>query len=120
MSDRYSQHFTVKELACKCCGQPGPIAQELIDALETLRAMAGCPLIVTSGYRCTAHNRAIGGARDSQHIKGTAADVKATSKTPLELFVLAAQIPDIKGLGLYRSWVHIDVRNTPKRAIWQG
>lgn len=118
--DRYSPHFTKKELACKCCGQPGAIAQELIEALETLRDMAGCPLVITSGYRCPAHNCAVGGAKDSQHVKGTAADVKSTGKTPLELFALAAQIPAIKGLGLYASWVHIDVRATTKRAVWQG
>lgn len=120
MYDRYSDHFTKKELACKCCGEPGPIKTELIEALEVLRSLAGCPLIVTSGYRCQKHNSEVGGAKDSQHLKGTAADVKAPGIAPLALFALAAQIPAIKGLGLYKSWVHIDVRKTNKRALWLG
>lgn len=120
MCDRYSEHFSKRELACKCCGQPGPIKTELIAALEALRELAGCPLIVTSGYRCKSHNTAVGGAKDSQHIKGAAADIKAKTLTPLELFALAVQIPAIKGVGLYKGWLHIDVRKTKKRVLWQG
>lgn len=118
MCDRYSDHFTKKELACKCCGEPGPIDMALIEALEVLRRLAGCPLIVTSGYRCQKHNSEVGGAKDSQHTKGTAADIKALGVTPLELFALAAQIPAIKGIGLYKGWVHIDVRKARERAVW--
>lgn len=118
MLDKYSPHFSKKELACKCCGEPGPIASELIEALEELRKMAGCPLIVTSGYRCKRHNAEVGGAKDSQHMKGTAADVKAKTLTPLELCALAAQIPAIKGIGIYESWLHIDVRKARKRVVW--
>lgn len=120
MSDKYSEHFSKKELACKCCGEPGSIDMGLIEALEDLRLLAGCPLIVTSGYRCPKHNAEVGGAKDSQHLKGTAADVRAKNLTPLELFALAAQIPAINGIGLYKSWVHIDVRKAKKRALWQG
>lgn len=120
MCDKYSEHFTKKELACKCCGELGPIKIELIAALEVLRRLAGCPLIVTSGYRCKKHNAEAGGAKDSQHLKGMAADVKAKNLTPLELFALAVQIPAIKGVGLYKNWVHIDVRKAKKRALWQG
>ena len=32
-------------------------------------------MVVTSGYRCPIHNAAIGGAAESQHIYGTAADI---------------------------------------------
>lgn len=117
---RYSEHFSKKELACKCCGEPGPIKPELIAALEELRRLAGGPLIVNSGYRCARHNAEVGGAKASQHTKGAAADVKSKTLTPLELFALAVQIPAIKGVGLYKGWVHVDVRKTKKRVLWQG
>ena len=52
----------------------------LIDnVLDPLREKWGAPIIVTSGYRCTALNRAIGGASSSQHTKGEAADIRTLS-----------------------------------------
>lgn len=120
MSDKYSPHFSKKEFACKCCGQNGPIDLALVDSLEVLRVLVGKPIIITSGYRCPKHNAEIGGAKNSQHTKGTAADIKSPGATPLELFALAAQIPAIKGLGLYEGWVHIDVRDAPRRVVWKG
>jgi zinc D-Ala-D-Ala carboxypeptidase len=42
--------------------------------LEPIRAQFG-PLFVTSGYRCPELNAVVGGARDSAHLAGCAADV---------------------------------------------
>ena len=43
--------------------------------LDNLRDGWGRPIIVTSGYRCKQLNAAVGGARNSQHLKGQAADI---------------------------------------------
>ena len=52
----------------------------LIDnILDPLREKFGAPIIVTSGYRCPALNRAVGGATNSQHTKGEAADIRTVS-----------------------------------------
>lgn len=52
----------------------------LIDnVLDPLREKWGAPIIVTSGYRCPALNRAVGGASGSQHTKGEAADIRSMS-----------------------------------------
>lgn len=46
------------------------------QGLEAVRVRLGCaPIIVTSGYRCPALNAAIGGAKNSQHMRGEAADI---------------------------------------------
>ncbi|GHF18292.1 hypothetical protein GCM10017044_11010 [Kordiimonas sediminis] len=42
--------------------------------LEPIRTRCGRPVIISSGYRCEALNRAVGGARESQHTFGEAAD----------------------------------------------
>lgn len=47
--------------------------------LDPLRAAWGAPIIVTSGYRCPALNKAVGGAASSQHMKGMAADIHTLS-----------------------------------------
>lgn len=44
--------------------------------LQPLRDHLGGPLQVTSGYRCPALNRAVGGVHNSQHLSGEAADLR--------------------------------------------
>ena len=48
--------------------------------LDPLRQAWGAPIYVTSGYRCAALNRAVGGVPHSQHILGEAADVTTGSR----------------------------------------
>jgi len=47
----------------------------LAKELDKVREAWGGPIIVTSWYRPPAINRAIGGARYSQHLKGSAVDI---------------------------------------------
>ena len=50
----------------------------MTEVLEPARVKLGAPIIVTSGYRCVALNEAVGGVKNSQHIKGQAADLVCT------------------------------------------
>ena len=50
--------------------------------LEPARTLVGAPLLVTSGYRCATLNRLIGGAVQSQHMLGEAADFIPQSQNP--------------------------------------
>ena len=61
--------------------------------LDPIRRRYGAPIIVTSGYRCTALNTAVGGVANSHHIVGCAADIVGT-ETPsnLALFHLIIQM----------------------------
>ena len=43
--------------------------------LQPLRDALGCPIIITSGYRCLEVNRLVGGVAHSQHMFGCAADL---------------------------------------------
>lgn len=49
------------------------------DVLEPIRALVGGPLVITSGYRPEALNTAIGGAPNSDHIRGLSADFHAVN-----------------------------------------
>ena len=76
--------FKEKELCCKCCGQLPPLARENMEALvenvlDPLRERYGKPIVVNSGYRCAKHNREVGGATNSQHMCGEAADIRPTT-----------------------------------------
>jgi zinc D-Ala-D-Ala carboxypeptidase len=82
------------------------------ELLELVRARCGnYPLIVTSGYRCPDLNRAVGGADDSAHLYGCAADfVIPDFGTPLD--VCRAIEPHLNEWGVDQliyemDWVHI-------------
>ena len=66
------KYFKVREFRCKCCGV-AYVNQSIIDLCDRIREELGKPIAVTSGYRCSKHNSAVGGAVRSQHVLGTAA-----------------------------------------------
>ena len=72
-----SAHFKVCEFQCKCTGKHGfQIDTVLIDKLEQLREKLNCSAInISSGFRCLAHDKAVGGSGTGQHIHGKAADI---------------------------------------------
>lgn len=118
-----SAHFASSEFRC-LDGSEHPIDPQLIAMLERLRAaLGGMPIVVTSGYRSPRYNRQVGGAPNSYHVKGMAADIQVRDAAPQRVYDSAlALFPDTGGLGLYRrgdgGWVHVDSRASPAR--WRG
>lgn len=115
-----SKHFKVKEFAQKDFRCDKVIVDtELIDVLEDIRAHFNKLVIVTSGYRTPEYNAKIGGVKNSQHTKGTAADIKV-SEVPATWVqkYLKNKYPDKYGIGSYSTFTHIDVR--AKKARWRG
>lgn len=111
-----SEHFQDKEFFCHCCKKSVDIDKRLLAGLEKLRAMIGQPIHINSGYRCEQHNQRIGGASKSYHLKGMAADISVADMDSRTLFAFCEDIPEFGGLGLYRSWVHVDTRK--KMTMW--
>jgi uncharacterized protein YcbK (DUF882 family) len=92
-----------------------------LAAADELRRRLAKPIQILSAYRNPAYNRAIGGARNSQHAQFRALDL--TAKVPIpELARLAKQIRQEKiftgGLGTYPGFIHLDSR--PTNADWRG
>jgi uncharacterized protein YcbK (DUF882 family) len=56
-------------------GVPENVKALVENVLDPLREKYGKPIKVNSGYRCPKHNLAVGGATQSQHMKGEAADI---------------------------------------------
>ena len=87
---------------------------KLIEAvLDPLREWYGKPITVNSGYRCEALNKAIGGAKSSQHMLGEAADITVGSKEENEkLFNYIKDNLEFDQLINESdfSWVHVSYR----------
>ncbi|MEL6210703.1 MAG: D-Ala-D-Ala carboxypeptidase family metallohydrolase [Pseudomonadota bacterium] len=111
-------HFRVAELACQCGGRfcDGEYWHDahVLDGLEAVRASAGRALIVTSGHRCAQWNAAVGGAPFSRH-KTLAVDI-ALSGHDRQALRMAAEAAGFTGLGLARTFLHLDRRRRP--ATW--
>ena len=87
---KLTEHFTLEEMAqsrtaVRLAIRNVPNAQQIAclkvlcqQVLEPLRKAMGKPVIINSGYRCWLLNQKVGGARNSQHLKGQAADIRVT------------------------------------------
>lgn len=105
--------FTPAEMACHCCGR-AEIDSKFMDCLQALRDACGFPLIVTSGYRCPAHNMKIAhtGAA-GPHTTGHAVDIKIYGSRARALLSAISGI-GFTGVGLKQSgpytsrFIHLD------------
>lgn len=118
-----SNNFNRSEFACKgkgCCNHAARIQQRLVNALQKLRENINKPIIVVSGYRCSKHNIEVGGAKESMHVKGLAADIRVDGMSIQELYEAVLAIPAFSdgGVGIYKTWIHVDIRE--KKARWKG
>lgn len=94
----------------------------VLEILQPIRDKWGRPIVVTSGFRSEAVNKAVGGTRNSQHRLGEAADIKIGSKSQnkaLFNFILdmiqkgeikVGQLIDEYGY----SWVHVSLPRVGK------
>jgi uncharacterized protein YcbK (DUF882 family) len=93
---------------------------ELAKNLQVLRDEVKKPIKITSGFRDPSFNKKIGGATQSRHITGEAADLKIEGYTPkqvaaiIEKLIAAGKMKQ-GGLGIYSTWIHYDVRGTAAR-----
>lgn len=127
------KYFTINELAksdtanakginntpCKCAESN---LNALIDnVLDVLREAYGKPIKVNSGYRCEALNKAVRGAKNSQHLVGEAVDITGGSKAENKrIFELAKtmnlpfdQLIDERDY----SWIHISYKQNGKNRL---
>lgn len=111
--------FKVNEFACRDASKVVLINPELVSVLDEIRRRIGRPVYINSGYRTISHNRANGGATNSMHIYGCAADIRADKTSIADLHKLCEDVVGERGgVGLYSTFVHVDVRGF--KARWKG
>lgn len=113
-----------KAQRCKECRLPQPVTrltngiEESLTALvenvlDPVREKLGRSIVVNSGFRCPVHNRAVGGATGSQHVKGEAADVTLVQGSECRVNDLAKAIVangTWDQLILYPTFVHVSYK----------
>jgi len=114
-----SKNFKKSEFACKGSGKlPSKgMDKNLIELLEQIREHFNAPITINSGYRSPEHNAKVGGAKGSYHVKGMAADIVVKGVPPSRVYNYLNTFHN-GGLGRYKTFTHIDVRDG--KARWQG
>jgi uncharacterized protein YcbK (DUF882 family) len=101
-----SRDFSRSEFVCHHCGLLPHLNHELLEVLQHMRTRKKLPLRIVSGYRCVAHNAAVGGSPRSQHCVARAADVPGGYATTQEWYYAGAV-----GIGVRDGQVvHVDTR----------
>lgn len=103
------KHFKPSEFACACCGvaEMDPEVQKKIDFI---RDRLGVPIHLNSAYRCSAHNREVGGKRDSKHLLGQAIDASTANMTAEKRRqFLELALTQFWGIGIAPTFFHLDM-----------
>ena len=118
-----SDHFNVQEFKCKC-GKSHNIlvSEELVTKLEELYSFLNCSkIIVNSGYRCSTHDKNVGGSGSGQHVNGTAADIVCYCKNggKIDTKIVSCVAQDLGFMGIANidnsyTAIHVDVRTSNK------
>ena len=114
-----SENFKESEFMCKgtkTLPEKG-IDPKLLELLESVRTHFGAPIKINSGYRSPEHNAKVGGAKNSYHVKGMAADIVVRGVPAKEVYSYLAG-SHYGGVGRYSRFTHVDVRDG--KARWQG
>lgn len=114
---KISPHFAEYEFRCSDLTRVVVLNKALIDLLEVIRNHYNKPVHINSAYRTVQYNSKLKNASPkSQHIFGNAADIRINGVTPLQLYTwLNSKYPNSLGLGIYDTFVHVDVREGKSR-----
>lgn len=122
---KLTENFNSNEFNCKD-GTPVPAefmenCKAVARNLQVLRNHVGRPVRITgSGYRTPSHNTKVGGAKHSQHLTCSAADINIDGFTPVQTAahieaLIKSGLMKQGGIGIYKGFVHYDIRGTKAR-----
>ena len=109
LGTKMAKYFKREEFACKCGCGTNEIVDQFIEQLDDARAIAGVPFHITSGYRCPDHNKSVGGASESAHTSGMAADIAVTDSRTRFLILSGLIQAGFNRLGIAKTFIHADM-----------
>lgn len=112
-----SKNFSTKEFISPdtgvCRMQP-----EFIERLQRCRDEYGKPMRVVSGFRSIEYNKKIGGAPNSAHCRGYAADISCTSSSN-RMQMMRIFLKHFPRIGIANLYLHIDCDpSLPQDVMW--
>ena len=109
-NQKVSADFRVREFRCKDGSDKILLSPETVKIIQSVRDYFGKPVTINSAYRTPQYNKKVGGASNSQHVKGTACDIAVKDVPPKAVAAYLEAFFPKTGIGLYGSFVHVDTR----------
>lgn len=104
--------FKETDFACKCgCGKGyADMKPDLLRMLFDARTLASTPFVISSAYRCEAHNKKSGGKPNSAHLRGYAVDIKApNSQAAFKILTALLEVGFVRiGWNKTYNFFHVD------------
>ena len=134
MSTKLSEHFSLGEFVRSSTAQrmgidnkPDAEAIENLrnlctKVLEPLREHLGQPVVITSGFRSKRLNETVGGVKNSQHLRGEAADLMVEGEKQardwirwmMDFLEFDQLILEKKGK---KVWVHVSLKRNRQQVL---
>jgi len=110
------KYFKRSDFDCQQTGN-NEMDDNFLLRLDELREICGFPFIITSGYRDSTHSIEAKKKKPGTHTKGVAADIRYSSSSQAYTLVKNAQEMGFKGVGVAKTFIHVDDRETPS-VLW--
>ena len=109
------EFFDKSEFKCNCGGVycdgfPAEPKEKLVRVADKVRRNLGAKATVSSGVRCTKHNKNVGGVPESRHLSGKAMDFRVVGKTASQLLAEVKKHSEIRyAYAIDGNYVHMDI-----------
>lgn len=101
------KYFEIDDFKCPCCNK-NEMDKTFLERLDKARGFAATPFVISSGYRCKFHNKAVGGSSSSSHMKGLAVDIVAKASAQRYKILTGLIEAGFNRLGMGENFVHAD------------
>lgn len=105
------KHFDISEFRCRETGE-NDMDESFIHMLDELRERCGFSFVITSGYRSVKHTAERRKEKGGTHTQGIAADIAVSNGEQRMKIVREALEMGFGGIGVSRTFVHVDMRPT--------
>lgn len=101
------QFFRRSEFECKCGCKQNQTNARLISLLDEGRLICNFPFVISSGYRCPAHNNRVSSTGyDGPHTRGVAVDIQVMGQNAHKLLEWALRTGKFTGIGINQNGPH--------------
>ena len=105
------KYFKLEEFNCTHTNK-NEMDDEFLEKLDKLRELCGFPFKITSGYRDETHPNEVKKEVPGTHNQGIAADIAVSNGTERMTIVKMAVVLKFNGIGVAKTFVHVDTRTT--------